>query len=158
MKTVKQIASELNSQFHEQTRTNGEKFWSLKPDNYDQYIDAVRDIHGTDMLPDDWRYSMIVSILDKIKEYDAETVEDFEDTRHEIIDGLVDIYNQDRLNWLASNLCRSEYVDEAVSEFGWPEKEGIYQAIAYGQYREIEELFNNIMNYLSNTQESERTA
>lgn len=135
---------ELSAQFHEQTRINGSKFWSLKPDNYDKYIDIVRNIHGTEFLPDDYRYGIIVSLLDKLQEY-TEPLD--QDNSSEIIDSLVDIGNYDLSAWLKSNISRGMYVDEACEELGYP-KEGIFKALQYGQYKEIEEIYNNLISEL----------
>ena len=95
--------------------------------------------HG-DFLPDDWRYRKIMDALEFIADSD-----DPEDNSGEFADTAVDIYTSDRLAWLASNLNRIGYTDEAVSEFGAGEPMDIVTMIGWGQYAESEEIYQAVL-------------
>jgi hypothetical protein len=69
---------------------------------------------------------------------DAENFDDVEIS--EIADGLVDIYNNDRLQWLASSLYRAQYCDDAQSEGLVSEDADMFDRIGMGQYQEYSEI------------------
>lgn len=96
--------------------------------------------HGSDFLPDDWRYNCIWNALGHIHDADGE-----EDSA-EFCDGEVDVYNGARFAWLASNIQRQFYVDDAVANFGQPES--ITDAIGYGQYEEAGEVYSLVYRAL----------
>ena len=54
--------------------------------------------------PNDWRYSTIYFLL--LDFVECEDRDEVEDRRFEIVDGLVDVYNADRVRWLGENLNR----------------------------------------------------
>ena len=64
------------------------------------------------------------------------------DIIHEIADDEVDIYTQDRFEWLAKD--NNYYVlEDAIDEFGFPERDGkpdFVQAVALAQYKANENL------------------
>ena len=106
-----ELAREARGYFEKRQRDNGEGFWSFNSETTPEWVwDLARDAHG-DMLPDDWRYAYIVESLDEIAETDAEEVGDMDPCEP-------DIYNSDRLTWLASNLERPGYCDQAMQDFG----------------------------------------
>ena len=110
--------------------------------------DSVYEAHG-DLMPDDWIFNIYESILSDLINYDIETIEDIEDIRHEIVDGLIDIYNGELTSWLNSNLYFAEYVNEAKREFGASEEADIYNDIQLGQYKAIDEIFSYVIELLS---------
>lgn len=117
----------------------------------DSDLDLFREIHGTDILPDDFRYSMISRLLDRLQEYDFESVDDLRNRGldHEIIDSLVDVYTGHLTDWLASHNCRVDFCNEATEE-GLTSGSDIINTIQCGQYKEIEMIMNNILSYLEN--------
>jgi len=115
--------------FEVRKRDNGEGFYTLTDDAPEWLRDAVMAAHGEES-PNDWRYDMCDSIADRIDDIgDALT----DDDAHEIADGLVDIWNAGRTAWLAGDLSRATYVDDAVSEcIG--DGSSIIDMIGVGQY------------------------
>jgi len=94
----------------------------------------------------------ISGILEGLLDYDL-VGHSIEDIDHEIIDGLVDIYNHDLLSWLSSNLLRASYCDDAQESGLVTEETQLYQRISAGQYLEISEIMNNIIVELENLEE-----
>ena len=122
----------------------GEKNIIVVKDNAPENVkDFIRDVHGTEFLPDDYRFDTIHSILSNMLQYD-----DLEENSHEIIDGLVSIYNYDLTSWLSSNNLRHHYCDEAVCNSFVVENSSIIERLQAGQYQEISELYYNIINEL----------
>lgn len=150
MRTISEIAGFAYDQFERKSRENGDDFYSVKDGAPDWITDLVHDAHGS-MLPDDWKYDAIHSVLGSIHDAGAETADDLQDTDHEIADGLVDTYNADRVRWLASHLDRGAYCDEAAKEFGTDydgDTVGIYDLIGAGQYMEAREIVGEVINSL----------
>lgn len=87
----------------------------------------------SDFPPDDYRYALIRSALSTLSE--DEGADD-----HEFADSEVDTYTAARFQWLASNLKRMEYVDQAQDEFG--HADNIADAVGRGQFVEAAEVFN----------------
>ena len=136
---------EIGSKFECKTRDNGEKFWVFNGDS-----DFIREIHGTDILPDDWRFEKIDELVDKLQEYDFESVDRLKDKGldYEIIDNLVDTYHGDLLTWVSSNLHRANFVEDFVDEMGRSKHFSLFKALQGGQYIEISMLMNNLLNTL----------
>ena len=142
MKTVKnQIAQFFANQFETRERENGETFVCLGDSAPSWCQDVCRESHSG-MMPDDWRYSWISSAADTLVDIDPD---DWGEQTHEIADGLIDVYNGRLLSWLASNLTRIEYVNEA-SENGLPRENDIINAIQCGQYQEITETVSTLIS------------
>ena len=96
--------------------------------------DLVQSAHG-DFFPDDWRYDCIQAACEFIADN-----EDYEDMSGEFADSQVDVYTGRRLAWLASNLYRAGYCDEAVEDLGIGQV-GIIDMIGSGQYQEASEVY-----------------
>jgi hypothetical protein len=118
------------------------------------YQDFYHHAHGSDLLPDDHRYTMIHSILSAIGEElfnDPDlTLSDIDPV--ELIDPLVPVYNHDLLSWLSSHNSRYTYVDEAIQELG--KRESIIDDIMSGYFMELEETYYLIIDWI-NTNSSE---
>lgn len=151
---IKKQLADLSSAF--ETRINkGETYWCLKDSERETYQDLVRDIHSTDILPDNYRYSIISKISDELVHnlpwQDIATVEEFEEKaeelRHECVDGLVSIYNSELLEWVASHGHRPSYVDEAVREYGAPDS--LLKQLQLGQYYEIDAIYSRFIKYFA---------
>jgi len=136
----------LYNSFDVKTRTNGEKFVCQQDDTSEELQDACRDIHGTDFLPDDFRYNAIADLCCRMLDYEFETIDDLREYEHEIIDSQVDISTYNLTQWLGSHNFRPSYCDEAM-EMGVGNN-SITNILRCGQYLELQELFNGIVNYL----------
>jgi len=136
--TIQEKAQEAAQWFESASRENGDSFIRTKdgtPEWVTELIHAAH--HGfTDFLPDDYRYQWTFEALEFIAESD-----DPEDGQSEFADNAVSVYTPARLQWLASNLQRPGYCDEAANEFGYDGKEGIVGLIGIGQYAEASEVY-----------------
>ena len=131
---ILKAAEEAREQFTHSTRTDGDTYYHRKGNEHDWVYDLCHAAHG-DMLPDDYRYEFIVDALDAIIDADG----DFERAREE---WEPDAYNAGLLKWVSSSLYRMGHVDEAVSEFGWPDD--LSRALQLGQRAEWEEVFGSV--------------
>lgn len=149
-KSLSALVSSLYAAMVTDTRTDGTKFLKLAEGSPDWMHDAIRAAH-CDMMPDDTRYNMIGECLSKLEDYLDEDAEDFSDLYDrgidsEIADGLVDIYNFDRLQWLSSSLHRAEYVDESREQGLIGEDTCLFNQIGIGQYAEYQEILQSLMS------------
>lgn len=142
------VASEFSAAFIRDTRNDGKDFYKLRDGSPQWMTDAVHAAHG-DIMPDDWIFDQCDSIARSLTEYEPER---WEDAAHDIADGLVDVYNNDRARWLASHLAFGEMCDEATDELG--QASGIYETIGRGQYYMLLRMVDAIVNAL--TDEAER--
>jgi hypothetical protein len=110
--------------------------------------EAIRAAHG-DKMPDDFTYSTFADLLDRVAEYDVETIDDLQDVAHEIVDGYVDIYTYDLLQWLASDVNNVEYLAQAAQD-GWTVDDGTWQLLARAQYYAINEVMQCVISLLNN--------
>jgi hypothetical protein len=115
--------------------------------------DVIHEAHG-DMLPDDWKYEHVYHIASRIADMENETADAIRDNEHEICDSLVDVYNSNLLAWVGSNLTRAAFVDEAISEMGWPKDGGLFTALQWGQYEELRGIYSSLVNSLEKLSES----
>ena len=137
--TIQELASVAYDALERRTRNDGTTF-VCKSDNAPEWVDELCQAAHGDMFPDDWRYEAIQELLGSISDCD-----DIDDLYDEL---KPEIWNSDRYEWLASNLRRASYVDEAVSEYGWPDG-GIADAIGYGQLWEYREVFDALREFLT---------
>ena len=142
MELIKDI---LNDMEYDESIRNG--IWKHKTDTYQEFFHHA---HG-DMLPDDFRYKMIHDILSDMSSYDnIDEIDSFE-----LCDSNVPIYNHELLQWVSSHGSRSSYVDDAVSEFGYPIDEGLINALQMGYFMELEEVYGLIMEWINDNVEEE---
>ena len=129
-------------------KADGKTIIALKDDAPQGLQDAVREAHG-DKLPDDFIFATFADLLQRISEYDAETVDDLRDSGydHEIVDSIVNIYTHDLLQWLASDIDNLEYLAQAVKE-GWTVDDGTWQLLAFAQYYAIDEVMQHVLSLL----------
>lgn len=141
-------AAELAQMFEVRKRDNGEHFIVLDDQAPEWAHDFVREAHGTEMLPDDYRYRWISEALDLLAQ-DVES--DPQDLATSFGDD-VDIYTHSLLAWLSSNLTRIAYCDEAISE-GMTDGTDLTKIIMAGQASERYEVFQNVLTALENLEE-----
>lgn len=140
MTTLKTLADQMYQAFEIKHRDSGETFVALKDDAPDWMTDAIHDAHG-DMMPDDWRYQACMEAAEAIADAD-----DIDSARDSFMDA-VDVYNSDLMRWLDSHGSRTDYVDQAVEDYGWPDG-GLMQAIAIAQSIERGEVWDAIVAHL----------
>lgn len=145
--SISDIAGKAYAEFERRTRDDDSSYIVLKDSAPDWLHDLVRSAHG-EFLPDDWRYASIRAALGAIHDAGADDPDDLDDLDHEFADGNVDTYNAARFAWLASNLNRAAYCDDAAEEFGYDAERGIVHLIALGQYAESMEVFQSVVESL----------
>ena len=125
-------------------------YYSIKDDHPDKdYIQTnlIYPLHD-DELPNDWRYSIIHWLLSDF--VDCEDRDEVEDRRFEIVDGLVDVYNADRIKWVQEDLNRG-YVDSDHATG----KEGVFELIGLAQYEVINQMAYQLLDYIDSHKEEE---
>ena len=130
---VSKKAKEALAYFEKAIRTNGAEFWKVK-DGAPQWVtDLCFSAHSEGaMLPDDWRYVFIVEALVALED----------ETELE-----ADIYTSELCAWLASNVNRVGYVDDARDERGRDAK-SIFDELQLGQLTEKREVFDQVTAFL----------
>ena len=140
--SIATLADAMHAAFISKTRDNGDTFYCLAPDSPEWMFDACYAGHG-EMLPDDFRYAIIREAVGFI----SDRGEDFDvdgDDSAEFADG-VDVYHSGLLAWVASNLHRMAYVDEALEGYGFKE---LGRALMAGQSLERREIFDAVVQAL----------
>lgn len=136
----------MSGYFQRKTRDNGTAYVAFAEDRPEWVYDAVMEAHDGEM-PDDWRFDICDSLFGEIDE-DTD-----EDSLSEIVDGLVDVYNSDLVNWLAGHLDRASYVDEAAEEFGVGDSPDVHNMIGMGQYVCIDQMAHIIFTAIKENAE-----
>ncbi|WP_295842492.1 hypothetical protein [uncultured Xanthomonas sp.] len=133
----KQAAAALSAAFVTDKRADGTPFVHMADDAEDWMREAVREAHG-DMLPDDVKYRMCEEVAGRLADLDSD---EWDDVQGEECDGLVDVYNADRLRWLSSSLYRAAYINEARGEGLIGSNADEFERIGVGQYVEYREIW-----------------
>lgn len=141
---------------------NGETIVVIKDDAPQWVTDMARKAHGN-MMPDDMRFKMIREVLSCMAghveadtEHDGVEFDLDHDVRHEVCDGLVDVYTSALTAWLGSHIERPGYCDEAIREYGSPDADDdINKRISMGQFAEYEEIFGSIVDSIANVEPTE---
>ena len=137
---LKELALEAVNSFEHKKRDNGDDFTCLKNDAPDWIREAISDIHGTDILPDDWRYDKIYHCFDALSNYNSD---DWDDYGHEISSNLVDIYNYDRIKWITNN--NTDDINEAMEEMG---RHDFISGVGYAQQQLISGFVYSAINLI----------
>ena len=116
----------------------------LDPGLRDAYQTLIRKCHN-DELPNDWRYDKIKHLVERLLEYEKESLEDYQDILHEVVDSCVDISTSAQFQWLADNPSRAEFMDDS---FGLDSNK-LSQLAAARQYEELDFMANTLLNDLS---------
>jgi hypothetical protein len=91
-------------------------------------------------LPDDWVYEQCASVASALVErvrYGISSADDAREALREIADELVDVYNADRLAWLASHLGNVAIVAEACADLDVSPDTDTFTRIRLGQCEAI---------------------
>lgn len=147
--TLSSIATEALALFtNEGTRKStdtGRTIWTIADHNAcPQWVKdlchaAHTDPDGGDMMPDDWRYEMIVEALDLLADCDDE-----DDAQERADEAEAPVYNAERLRWLASHLWRASYCDDGAKEFG-DERADTLSRLACGYLYEWRIVFASVL-------------
>lgn len=111
---------------------------------------SVYEAHDGNM-PRDWIFEKYLEILEALQGYTIESMDDVEEYRSEVVDGMVDSYTSDLTAWLNSSVYNVDYLGRAVSELGASEG---FAILAGAQYMAIDEVFGYVVDLL-NKQEGE---
>ena len=123
--------TQISSYFVRNTRPDGSSFVTLSDDRPEWLQTAVYEAHDGE-TPNDWRYQTAAHIVELLADYDLADIDDYRD---ELADSLVDIYTHDLLAWLAADLNRTGYCDEAWNDdLASASDDGIVGLIRLGQY------------------------
>jgi len=98
--------------------------------------------------PNDWRYSTIYFLL--LDFIECEDRNQIEDRIFEIVDGLVDVYNADRIRWVGENLNRG-LVESDLATGG----ENIFELIGLAQYEVINQMAYQLLDYIDENKKEE---
>ena len=99
--------------------------------------------------PNDWRYETIYDLLSGF--VDCTDRQEIEDCHlHEIVDGLVDVYNADRIKWVQEDLRRGCVESDLATG-----KENIFELIGLAQYEVISQMAYQLLDYIDNNVEEE---
>lgn len=140
--TINKLIKKYADQVVQSKRDDGSYYTHLIEDHDEELQEAIYKTHG-DLFPHDWIYETFGAILDHLTGYTIECLEDMEEYRHEIVDGLVDIYTHDLTAWLHSSITFVYYLDEAVKEYGQADN-----ILMMAQYMAIDEIFNEVLNLI----------
>lgn len=151
---VQDLAGEACACFETATRTDDTEYVRIKNGSPEWVTELAHHAHG-DMLPDDWRYACIMSALECIS--DVEGAHDLGDAPYEWADDQVDAYTGQRLQWLASDLRRPDYCDEATFEMGYTVA-GMVERIGLGQYQEALEVYGLVLDFLTTRKDQTSSA
>jgi hypothetical protein len=138
--------------FTKDTRNDGAEFYRLTDLSPKWMGELVQTAHA-DMFPDDHRYAMIRSVAIEMVEVltyaDSPDFETLQEAGLEKCDSLVTVYTMQRLKWLASDLSRITYCDDAAEENGTMPEQSMFERIGLGMLREYEEIWQLVAEGLS---------
>ena len=124
----------------------------LLEDNKDKLDTGLRDAYQTlvrkchnDELPNDWRYEKIKHLVERLIEYEKESLEDYQDILHEVVDSCVDISTSAQFQWLADMPSRAEFMDDSYMA----DSDKLSQLAAARQYEELDFMANTLLTELS---------
>lgn len=141
--TVQRLAGEAYALFYSDTRDDGASFVALKNEAPEWLRDIVYEAHA-DFGPDDFRYDVIQDAFGAIHDADPSYLDDLD---HEFSDN-VDVYTGQLTAWLASNINRLAYCDEAVEEGLIEPDADMSRRLMIGQYMERREVFAAVLHGL----------
>ena len=98
--------------------------------------------------PNDWRYSTIYFLL--LDFVECEDRDEVEDRRFQIVYGLVDVYNADRVRWLGENLNRGLVESDHADG-----QENIFELIGLAQYEVINDMAYKLLDYIDENKKEE---
>lgn len=94
---------------------------------------------------------MVQEILDAIEDQEVRGADD-DERYHEMVDGLVDLYNSDLLEWVGASTINAAFVEEAVEE-GIADTSNFYRMLQAGQYKQYSDVAGQVFEKLEELQE-----
>lgn len=149
------LAGTASEHFQHRTREDGTEYVSRTDDAPDWIADLCYAAHGSgDFLPDDYRYAWTLEALHVIAEACEE--DELEDLAHDFANDMTP-YTSERIAWLASNLTRTGYCDDAAREYGFTVEDsgGVDGLLGLGIYAERYEVFTLVARYLERHSEAQ---
>lgn len=137
---IKKAAQSAYGYFEKENTRDNREIW-VKTDGAPLWVDdLIQAAHG-EFMPDDNRYEFIIEALSGILNYDDP----------ENISLEPDVYTHDLLKWLASNINRIDYVNEALQEglVSEDSRNDIVKIVSAGQYLEKKEVLEAVLQWLN---------
>ena len=132
------------------TTENPRRVVTLSSAAPDGLLDVIRDEghDGARALPCDWTYSAFRDACSALAEYGDPD----EDTVVECADGLVDVYDHDRLAWMTAYHGAAEACDDARRDY--PGGDTI-ETIGYAQCRVYQAICSALLRYVADLDEGD---
>jgi hypothetical protein len=96
-------------------------------------------------FPRDDTFTTFLNCLLRLQDFEIETMDDIENNRGEIVDGLVDMYTANLTKWLESDIKYVYYLTEAIQQFD--PRDGVH-LLSTAQYLYIDEIMQEVINLL----------
>lgn len=142
------FAAALAVDMEKAERNDGTTFHRVKTDRQHVWQDVVREAHGADMMPDDYRYAWIADAAEMMDYLDPRNMDALDDFAHEAADSLTSVYTHELTAWVASHNLRPGIVDEAAEEIGLDDAAAFDQRLMCGQYHEIRGVVDRLIRAL----------
>ena len=140
-----------NTRTQEQVdRGMSQTYYTIDDNHVDKEViqkDLIVPLHDEEW-PNDWRYSTIYYLLSDFVY--CEDRNQIEDRIHEMIDGLVDVYNADRIKWVQEDLRRG-CIESDLATGG----ENVFELIGLAQYEVINEMAYQLLDYIDENKKEE---
>ena len=141
-----------NTRTQEQVdRGMSQTYYTIDDNHVDREVilkDLIYPLHDEEW-PNDWRYSTIYFLLlDFVNCTDRQEIEDCH--LHEIVDGLVDVYNADLVRWVGENLNRG-LVESDLADG----QENVFGLIRLAQYEVINQMAYQLLDYIDQNKKEE---
>ena len=141
-----------NTRSQEQVdRGMSQTYYTIDDNHVDREVilkDLIYPLHDEEW-PNDWRYSTIYFLL--LDFVDCEDRNQIEDRMHEIVDGLVDVYNADLVRWVGENLNRG-LVESDLADG----QENVFGLIRLAQYEVINQMAYQLLDYIDQNKKEEK--
>jgi len=138
MTTIQKLAEEALKYFVRKSVPR--EYLTMGSDRPQWVFQMAMNAHN-DMLPDDYKFEFIVEALTQISEH-----EDLDE-----IEMPEEIYTSNLTKWLASNLRRPSYCDDALSEYGG-DLDDTVKLLALGYQNEQREVLGLVRSFLEKQQ------
>lgn len=140
--SVKELADGILNAMETAERDRGDKFYRLKEECAKAYMPIIRYLHD-DMLPDDWRYELIVRVCQTVSDFETDALEPLDDPLFE-----PDVYWSALASWVYRGSTSAHYCEQYMKEFG-PNFESFEMILQGGQMKEMEEIYRLMQEYVA---------
>lgn len=141
-KNIKEVANLLKQSFIIKTKENSDDVITVC--NSDIYLKKfIKKAHKNN-LPDNFTYKTIYNCIESVANGNFEMPSILEDF-------TADIHTHDLIQWASSNFDRTSYIDDILSE---NMVENFNELLQLAQYKEIEEICYETLNFLEDKVES----